>query len=185
MPDVAPLIRREARRALELDPFETDPHFLLGAVAAAHDYDWPEAARHFQLAMASPSVPAEAHWAYAALYLSTFGRFEESTAQMRRAVEKDPLSVNWRGILMGHLVCAGKYEEALTEGLRALDIADNEIHPHLALGEACLALRRVPEAVAFAERAHRNLPQQSMGTGFLAASLRRLGETDRAEALLR
>ena len=185
MPDVAPLIRREARRALELDPFETDPHFLLGAVAAAHDYDWPEAARHFQLAMASPSVPAEAHWAYAALYLSTFGRFEESTAQMRRAVEKDPLSVNWRGILMGHLVCAGKYEEALTEGLRALDIADNEIHPHLALGEAYLALQRVPEAVAYAERAHRNLPQQSMGTGFLAASLRRLGETDRAEALVR
>ena len=115
MPDVADLIRREARRALELDPFETDPHFLLGAVAAAYDYDWPEAARQFQLAMASPSVPAEAHWAYAALYLSTFGRFEESTTEMRRAVEKDPLSVNWRGILMGHLVCAGKYEEALQE----------------------------------------------------------------------
>ena len=75
MPDVAPLIRREALRALELDPFETDPHFLLGAVAAVHDYDWTEAARQFQLAMASPSVPAEAHWAYAALYLSAFGRF--------------------------------------------------------------------------------------------------------------
>ena len=40
MLEVAPLIRREARRALELDPFETDPHFLLGAVAAVHDYDW-------------------------------------------------------------------------------------------------------------------------------------------------
>src|SRR2546422_5576867 len=98
MPDVAPLIRREGRRALELDPFETDPHFLLGSVAAVHDYNWPEAAREFQLAMASPSVPAEAHWAYASLYLSTFGRFEESTAEMRRAVEQDPLSVQWRGV---------------------------------------------------------------------------------------
>ena len=89
----------------------------------------PEAARQFQLAMASPSVPAEAHWAYAALYLSTFGRFEESTAQMRRAVEQDPLSVLWRGILMGHLVCAGRYEEALEEGLKALDIADERNSP--------------------------------------------------------
>ena len=185
MPEVAPLIRREARRALELDPFETDPHFLLGAVAAVHDYDWPEAAREFQLAMASPSVPAEAHWAYASLYLSTFGRFEESTAEMRRAVEQDPLSVLWRGVLMGHLVCAGRYEEALQEGLKALDIAQNEIHPHLALGEAYLALGRVAEAVASAERAHRNLPQQSMATGLLAACLVRLGEKDRAEALLR
>ena len=70
-------------------------------MAAAHDYNWSEAAREFQLAMASPSVPAEAHWAYASLFLSTFGRFEESTAEMRRAVEKDPLSVDWRGVLMG------------------------------------------------------------------------------------
>ena len=108
MREVAPLIRREALKTLELDPFETDAHFLLGAVAAVHDYDWTEAGRQFQLAMASPSVPAEAHWAYAALYLSVFGRFEESTAEMRRAVEQDPLSVLWRGILMGHLVCARK-----------------------------------------------------------------------------
>jgi serine/threonine-protein kinase len=184
MPEVASLIRREAQRALELDPFEADPHFLLGSVAAAHDYNWPEAAREFQLALASPSAPAEAHWA-SCLCLQPFGRFEESTAEMRRAVEKDPLSVIWRGVLMAHLVCAGKYEEALKEGLKALDIADNEMHPHLAFGEAYLALGRVAEAVASAERAHRNLPQQSMASGFLAACLVRLGEKDRAEALLR
>ena len=44
-------------------------------------------------------MPAEAHWAYT-LYLQPFGRFEESTAEMRRAVEKDPLSVIWRGVLI-------------------------------------------------------------------------------------
>jgi serine/threonine protein kinase len=185
MPEVAPLVRREARRALELEPFETDPHFLLGAVAAANDYNWLEAAREFQLAMTSPSVPAEAHWAYASLCLQPFGRFEESTAEMRRAVEKDPLSVIWRGVVMANLVVAGKYEQALQEGLKALDISESEIHPHLAFGEAYLALGRVDEAVASAERAHRNLPQHSMATGFLAASLVRLGEEDRADALLR
>ena len=185
MKEVAPLIRREARLALELDPFETDPHYLLGSIAAVHDYDWPEAAREFQLALASPSAPAETHWGYASLYLSTFGRFEESTTEMRRAVEQDPLTVNWRGVLMGHLVCAGRNEEALEEGPKALEIAQNEIHPHLALGEAYLALGRTVEAVASAETAHRNFPQQSMATGFLAASLVRLGEKDRADALLR
>jgi TolB-like protein/Tfp pilus assembly protein PilF len=184
MPEVAPLVRQEARRALELDRFETDPHFLIGAVAAANDYNWLEAAREFQLAMASPSVPAEAHWAYSSFSLEPFGRFEESVAWMRRAVEKDPLSVIWRGILMAHLVLAGKYEEAVDEGLKALDIADNEIHPHLALSEAYLGLGKVTEAVASAESAHRNLPQQSMGTGLLAALLVRIGERDRAETLL-
>ena len=185
MAEVAPLVRHEARRALELDPFETDPHFLLGAVAAAVDYNWLDAAREFQLSMSSPSVSAEARWAYASLCVQPFGRFEESTMEMRRVVEKDPLSVIWRGVLMAHLVCAGRNEEALQEGEKALDIAQNEIHPHLAMAEAYLAMGNLTEAVASAERAHRNLPQQSMGTGFLAATLVRAGEPDRAAALLR
>ena len=130
-------------------------------------------------------MPAEAHWAYADLFLQPFGRFDESTAAMRLAVEKDPLSVIWRGILMANLVLAGRSEQALTEGFRALDISDSEIHPHLAFAEAYLALGRVAEAVAFAERAHRNLPRQSMGTGLLAACLVRVGDRDRAETLIR
>ena len=161
-----------------------DPHYLLGAVAAANDYNWPEATREFELAMASSSVPAEAHWAYG-LCFQPFGRFEESAAEMRRAVEKDPLSVLWRGVLMAHLVLGGKYEQALKEGFKALDISEDEIHPHLAMAEAYLALGNLDEAVASAERAHLNLPQQSMGTGFLAAVLMRRGDTDRAATLLR
>jgi tetratricopeptide (TPR) repeat protein len=100
-------------------------------------------------------------------------------------VEQDPLNVTWRGILVAGLVYAGRHEGAVQEGLKALDIAQNELMPHLPLGEAYLALGRVPEAVDSAERAHRNFPQQSMATGLLAASLVRLGEKDRAEALLR
>jgi len=138
--EVAPLIRREARRALELERFETDPHFLLGAVAAVHDYDWPEAARQFQLAMASPSVPAEAHWAYASLYLSTFARFEESTAQMRRVVEQDPLSVLWRGTLMAHLVCAGRYEEALRGAVTSYTVSQNFERKGDRGGQSCVQL---------------------------------------------
>ena len=184
LPEVASLIRKEARTALELDPSEADPHFLLAAVAAMHDYNWPEAEREIHVALASPSAPAETHWTHACI-LSTFGRFEESTAEMRRTVEKDPLSVIWRGILMAHLVCAGRYEEAMQEGLKALGVANDEIMPHLALSEAYLAMGRITEAAASAERAHRNLPQQSMGTGLLAALLAKLGENDRAESLLR
>jgi TolB-like protein len=185
LPEIAALVRREARRALELDPFETDPHFLLGAVAAANEYDWVESAREFKLAMASPSVPAEAHWAYASFCLQPFGRFEGSIREMRRAVEKDPLSVIWRGVLMANLVLAGRFEQAVQEGLNALDICDTEVHPHLALAEAYLGLGRIVEAAAAAERAHRNLPAHSMPIGLLAACLVRLGQQDRAEALIR
>jgi tetratricopeptide (TPR) repeat protein len=135
--------------------------------------------------MGSPSVPAEAHWAYSSLFLQPLGRFAESTAEIRRPVEKDPLSVVWRGVLMANLVCVRRYEEALQEGFKALDISESEIHPHLAFAETYLALGRVDEAVASAERAHRNLPAQSMATGLLAACLVRVGQPDRAAALIR
>ena len=80
----------------KLDPFETDPHFLLGAVAAAVDYDSLGAAREFQSAMASPSASAGPVGPMRA-FSRRGRRLHEGTAEMRRAVEKDPLSVNWRG----------------------------------------------------------------------------------------
>jgi serine/threonine-protein kinase len=181
---VAADVRREAQRALDLDPFETDPHYLLAGLAAIHDYNWMEAEREIQMALASLSASAEVHWIRACM-LSAFGRFDESSAEMQRTVELDPLVPLWRGVLMAHLVCAERYDEALNESVTALDVSENEIHPHLGIAEAYLGLGRIDEALASAERAHRNLPQQSMGTGFLAAVLVRRGERDRADILLK
>jgi TolB-like protein len=70
--ETMPLVRAEAKEALNLDPAESGPHFLLGAVAAAYEYDWKRAADHFAIAMAGTSVSAETHWAYASLYLQPF-----------------------------------------------------------------------------------------------------------------
>ena len=47
--------------------------------------------------------------------------------------------------LDAQLVFAGRYEEALLEGQKALDFADNEMHPHLALMKPTLALGESPE----------------------------------------
>ena len=46
------MIREEARRALEIDPSESGPYSLLGAMAALRDYDWMTAAEAFSKAMA-------------------------------------------------------------------------------------------------------------------------------------
>ena len=84
----APRIRALAERALALEPSEPEPRFLLGAVAAAHDYDWAESLRQFRAAYAAPTVSADARWAYASLYLQPLGRHEESVAEMKLAVER-------------------------------------------------------------------------------------------------
>lgn len=51
--------------------------------------------------------------------------FKVLPAEMRRAVEQDPLNATWHGILGAHLMDAGQLEEGLKAVVRA-----NEIEPN-------------------------------------------------------
>jgi TolB-like protein len=183
--EVAPLVRAKAQRALELDPSEGNSHFLLGAVAAAHDYDWKEAAGHFAKAMSAISVSAEARWAYAVHYLRALGFRHEAAEQMQRAVEQDPLNVTWRAILAHTLSTTEMYDRALEELRKALELDESHWLPNFILAETYLELGNLPEAAAAAEKAYRAYPRHSMTWGIFAAVLARLGEKDRAAALVR
>jgi len=183
--ELTPLIRAEALKALELDPAETNPHSLLGAIAATHDYDWADAAKHFEIAMSSPSVSAETRWAYASFYLQPLGRFRESVTEMRRAVEEDPLNVSWRSILGSHLNLSQMNDQAQEEVLRALEIDENHWLPNCILGQIYMATGQYAEAAAAAEKAHRVNPLHSMPSAVLAAGLVQLGQRDRAAEVLR
>ncbi len=182
--ELAPRVLVEARKALELNPSELGPHALLGTLAAANDYDWKEAYEQFQTAMAATSVSADTRWAYASFYLQALGRFHESVAEMRRAVDQDPLNVSWRAVLASHLSHAGMYGEALEEARSALALDENNWLPHYMIAEAFLGMERFPEVVVEAEEAHRMAPWNSMATGTLAGALTRIGEKGRAEQLI-
>ena len=183
--DTMPLVRAEAKEALNLEPSESGPHFLLGAVAAAYEYDWTKAAEHFAIATSRTSVPAEAHWAYASLYLQPLGRFQEAVFQMERAVEHDPLNAFWRGVLTSHLTHAQLYDRAIEQANEALKIDATHYVPHFTLGEAYATMGRWPEAIGALEQAHRIAPQDALGTGMLAGALVRLGKKTRADELIR
>ena len=185
LPEVAPLIYAEALKALQLDPSETNPHALLGAIAATHDYDWADAARHFEIAMSSPSVSAETRWAYASFYLEPLGRFHESVTQMRRAVEEDPLNVSWRSILASHLNLSQRKDQAREEVLKASEIDENHWLPNCVLGQIYMATEQYAEAAEVAEKSHRVNPSHSMPCAVLAAALAQLGKRDRAAEVLR
>jgi TolB-like protein len=182
---VAPFVRAEAQRALELDPYEGNSQFLLGAVAAAHDYDWNAAAEHFANAMSGISVSAETHYGYANYCLRALGRRQEAVQQMQRAVEQDPLNVSWRAILAHILGTSEMYEPALEELRKALELDDNHWLPNFILAETRLESGNLPEALAAAEKAYRAFPRHSMCWGIFAAVLTRLGEKERAAALVR
>lgn len=183
--EVAPFIRAEAQRALELDPSDGNSQFLLGAVAAAYDYDWKAATGHFAKAISGISVSGEARWAYAVYYLRALGLRQEAVEQMQRAVEQDPLNVAWRAILAHLFSTAEIYDRALEELRKALELDESHWLPNFILAETCLESGNLSDGVAAAEAAYRANPRHSMTWGIFAALLARLGEKDRAAALVR
>jgi serine/threonine-protein kinase len=180
----APRIRALAERALELEPSEHGPQFLLGSIAAAHDYDWAESLRQFRASYASAAVSAEARWAYSSLYLQPLGRCRESAAEMRLVVEEDPLNVAWRAILASHLVHAGLYDEAIEEVRKAIDLEPRHSAARLILIEAYQAKGPFEQALAAAEEGFAAAPWSANIVGMYAGLLAQAGQPRRGEELM-
>jgi len=180
-----PLIRAEAQEALTREPSNLGPHILLASVAAAYEYDWKLARDLFETGMAGPSTSAEAHWAYASLFLQPLGRHDEAVAHMEVAVERDPLNAHWRGVLASHLTHAQRPKDAIREANEALEIDETSLAGHVTLGEAYIFTERWEDAAAALEKAYRLFPQHGMTAGLLAGTLVHLGDHARADALIR
>jgi serine/threonine-protein kinase len=181
----APRIRTLAERALTLDPSDPGPRFLLGSVAAAHDYDWAESLRQFQASFAAPVVSADARWAYASLYLQPLGRHRESVAQMRLAVEQDPLNVAWRAVTASHLVHAGMRDEAIAEVQKAIDMDPRHSTARFILVEAYLETEPLARVMAAAEQAYEVSPWFGNCVALFAGLLAQAGQAARGEELMR
>ena len=79
--------------ALKLDPRLAASH---EAAALVHliDWDWPGAEREYRRAIELDPFHVRSRQAYAQLYLSPAGRYQEVIAQLTRALQLDPVNVN-------------------------------------------------------------------------------------------
>jgi serine/threonine-protein kinase len=180
----APRIRAAAEKALALDPSDPGPRFLLGSIAAAHDYDWAEALRQFRASFAVQMVSPDARWAYASLYLQPLGRCRESAAEMRLVVEQDPLNVSYRAILASHLVHASQYDDAIDEVRKALDMDPGNFAARLILVEAYQPQGPLERALDAAEQAYAIAPWNGNIVGMFGGLLAQAGQADRGEAIM-
>jgi len=88
--------RRAAATALEIDPRSAEAHCALGEVSAVADWDFAAAARRFEQSLALKPSFVHARMAYSVTCLAPLRRHEEAVAQLRRALNSDPMSVLWR-----------------------------------------------------------------------------------------
>ncbi|HKX59461.1 MAG TPA: TIR domain-containing protein [Steroidobacteraceae bacterium] len=90
--EVFPKAKAEVARALELDARLPEAHAALAYIRAYYDWDWRDAGKEFELALASDANNANLQHRYSR-YLSSVGRTDEALVHMQRARELDPLSL--------------------------------------------------------------------------------------------
>lgn len=125
LPDeVFPKAKAEVARALELDPKLPEAHAALAYIRTYYDWDWRDAGKEFELALASDPNNASLRHRYSR-YLSSLGRTEEALVQMQRARELDPLSLIIRANV-GVIHYFGRQYQLALKDLQELAKADPE-----------------------------------------------------------
>ncbi len=119
--DVLPRAEAMVRSALELDPELAEAHTAMGLIQLYGHWDWEEARHSFERAIDVGGNDAMARHGLADYFLA-MGDTEESLRQVRMAVESDPLAISTLTFLVGHLMFAQHFDEAVSEADRALDL---------------------------------------------------------------
>jgi TolB-like protein/predicted Ser/Thr protein kinase len=85
LPDeVFPKAKAAVSKALELDDSLAEAHASLAYILTYYDWNWPDAEREFQRALALNPNDATAHHRYSR-YLSSLGRIDDALSEIRKA----------------------------------------------------------------------------------------------------
>ncbi len=147
MPDsAAPLGRRAAVKALELDPGLGEAHTSMAAVQWWLDWDWTGAEKSLREAIRlSPNYATAYQWL--GHFLAERGSVEEGITLLRKALDLDPLSpiinVNY-GDMMYYM---RDYDSAIAQYRHTLDIAPGFLLARQELGLAYLMKGMYAEAL--------------------------------------
>jgi TolB-like protein/DNA-binding winged helix-turn-helix (wHTH) protein/predicted Zn-dependent protease len=152
--EVYPKAYAAASRALELDETLGEAHAALGFYKAAYEWDPEGADRELRLAIELNPGYALAHVWRADQVLSKFlGRHTEALAEIDRARELDPTSLlvsDQRGWV---LYIARRYDEAIEQFHKTLELEPRFAHAHCWLGKAYLQKGMLREGLAELEEA--------------------------------
>ncbi len=179
-----PMARDAARRALEIDSsYLTEAISVLALVAAMYDYDWKEAERLFNLALAHGKLapPAAVYYGY---YLVAIGRTKEAIEQLELSISGDPLNPFLRFHLASWLMVANRSMDSCRECRNILELDETQGLAWITLSIVFLQQGNLEEALEAAERAIALIPWSKGSQGYLAGLFTLKGDEENAERAL-
>ena len=135
-----------ARRALELDPMNAEAYAAMGTLGYAYDYDWASSERFFRRALELNPNSAGVRRTFA-VALTSQARFDEAFNQLKQAQQTDPLSILTSNNRCATLLCARRYDEAIREARRHLQMDPGYFPAYLIFGACQAETGKLAEAI--------------------------------------
>jgi TolB-like protein/Flp pilus assembly protein TadD len=178
-----PRAKEAAVRAIALDESLADAHAALAFALYRSEWDWAGAERHYRRALELNPSSEDARRGYG-LFLSAVGRHDPAIAQLKEALDLEPLSDRLKANLAGAYSRAGQFEPAfeIYRGLLAQPSADLE--DRIDLGKAYVWARRADLGVGEIQRAASESGGPPRAKAALAWALARSGRETEARSLL-
>jgi len=179
---IMPQAKAAAMKAIQLDETHGEAYASLAQTKFIYDWDWKGAAADFHQAVRlSPTYPTAHQW-YGE-YLVSLGQIDEGLKELWKARDLDPLSLIINTNLGLYCYWARRYDLAIEQLKRAIELEPNFFRAHLHLGMVYERMLMYREAVAELEKA-RSINENSWTLAALGHAYASFGELAKAEELL-
>jgi serine/threonine-protein kinase len=172
-----------AERALAIDPELPEAHTSLAFIKLQNDWNWPEAEREFRRALEldpTQTLPRLYHSWLMVLQGDSAGAIIEA----RRAQEIEPLSPLVNAGTAHTLFLARRYDQAVTECEKSLEVDPNFIFAIHVMGMCRAQQARLAEAIEIGERTVLMSGRAPFYLGVLGHYYARSGASDRVRDIL-
>ncbi len=181
--EAMPLAKASAMRALELDGNLAEAHTALAMIRMLFEWDWAGAEASFRRAIElNPGHAPAYHWF--SIFLSIRNRHAESLREIRKAQERDPLSIIINQNLGRAYHYAHRYDEAVEQYRRTIELEPRFYTTHVMLAHSLSRLSRNEEAVTALQNAQAIAGRVPIILADLACALARMGDLEGPRRLL-
>jgi TolB-like protein/Tfp pilus assembly protein PilF/tRNA A-37 threonylcarbamoyl transferase component Bud32 len=148
-----PQAKAFAVKALSLNEDLSDAVAVLGAVKAEYDFDFPGARTQYERAIQLNPNDATAHHWFAADVLASAGDHAREVAEMKRALELDPLSLVINTNLGHAYLHNGRLDDAIAQFQKTIEMDPHFYFAQSSYGVALEVQGKLPEATVQYEKA--------------------------------
>jgi len=178
-----PKAREYAQKAVNIDESFAHGHTALATVEFYGDWDWAGADREYQRALELNPNDAEAHRMYS-VFLAAMGRPDEALSQILSAQELDPLYIANYTTAGWDLYCARRFDRAIQQCQRGLELAPNDRDPHACFSYSYLGKHQYKQAIEESKKAWTLSGEETVWAVLLGRAYALGGDTTEARQIL-